>query len=131
MYADDRRMHNHAFIIEETDVNFAMNEGGMGMKRRVCTGLNAGYTVEAAGVMSAVLLTIMVLLCSAFHIHHEVLTLMRLHTSVEQARHAISAVDEDEISMEAEGNGGTLAIRAPVFRPENSLRMWSLLEGKE
>lgn len=94
--------------------------------------MDAGYTVEAAGVMSAVLLTIMVLLSSAFHIHQEVLVLMRLHTSVEQARHAVSAVDEDEISMEAEGDGdsGSFVISAPVFRPENSLRMWSLLEGE-
>lgn len=100
------------------------------MKRRLCTGLDAGYTVEAAGVMSAVLLTIMVLLSSAFHIHQEVLVLMRLHTSVEQARHAVSAVDEDEVSMEAERDGGSFIISAPVFRPENSLRMWSLLEGE-
>lgn len=92
--------------------------------------LNAGYTVEAAGVMSAVLLTVMILLSSAFHIHREVLEAMNLHTAVEQARHAVSSADEKEIQMQAETGNGRLSITAPVFRPEDSLRMWSLLEGE-
>lgn len=101
------------------------------MGRREHKRLSGGYTVEAAGVMSAVLLTIMILLTSAFHIHKEVREAMRLHTSVEEARHAVTSVDEKEIRMEAETGKGVLVITAQVFRPEDSLRMWSLLEGEQ
>lgn len=99
------------------------------MKKWIHIQLDAGYTVEAAGVMSAVLLTVMLLLSMAFHIHGEVLASMKLHTSVEQARHAISSAGEDEIHMQADTGKGMLSITAPVFRPEDSLRLWSLLEG--
>lgn len=98
------------------------------MKKWLYMQLNGGYTVEAAGVMSAVLLTVMILLSAAFHIHKEVLESMKLHTSVEQARHAVSSIEEKEIHMQAEG---IPAITAPVFRPEDSLRMWSLLEAEK
>lgn len=101
------------------------------MGKRPVRSLRAVYTVEAAGVMSAVLLTVMILLTSAFQIHKEVQTAMKLHTSVEQARHAVSSVEEREIRMQADTGSGALTISAPVFRPENSLRMWSLLEGKQ
>lgn len=91
--------------------------------------LKAGFTVEAAGVMSAVLLTVMILLNAAFHIHREVFEAMKLHTSVEQIRHAVSSAEEKKIQMQADTGNGSLTITAPVFRPEDSLRMWSLLEG--
>lgn len=100
------------------------------MGRRMRKRLKAGYTVEAAGVMSAVLLTVMILLSSAFRIHNEVLEAMKLHTSVEQARHGINATEEKEVRMQVETGSKTLMITAPVFRPEDSLRMWSLLEGE-
>lgn len=130
MYVDNREMYNLAFIIEGTGSRACLAGGGLGMKKRLFMRLNGAYTVEAAGVMSAVLLTILVLLSSAFHIHREILAVMRLHTSVERERHAVSSVNEDEVSMEVNTGNGTLVISAPVFRPENSLRMWSLLEGE-
>lgn len=99
------------------------------MKKWLGIRLDGGYTVEAAGVMSAVLLTVMILLSAAFHIHREVVESMKLHTSVEQARHAVASVGEKEIHMQAGTGEGTLSITAPVFRPEASLRMWSLLEA--
>lgn len=99
------------------------------MKKWINMQLNAAYTVEAAGVMTVVLLTVMILLGMAFHVHKEVVESMKLHTSVEQVRHAVSSKGEKEIRMQAGMGDGTLSITAPVFRPENSLRMWSLLEG--
>lgn len=80
--------------------------------------------------MSAVLLTIMILLTAAFRIHKEVWESMRLHITVEQERHAVSSIDKTEIYMQAEAGEKELTIIAPVFRPENSLRMWSLLEAE-
>lgn len=130
MYVDNREMYNLAFSIEGTGSRACLAGGGLGMKKRLFMRLNGAYTVEAAGVMSAVLLTILVLLSSAFQIHREILAVMRLHTSVERERHAVSSVDEDEVSMEVNTGNGMLVISAPVFRPENSLRMWSLLEGE-
>lgn len=99
------------------------------MKKWIHIKLNAAYTVEAAGVMSVVLLTVMLLLNTAFHLHREVVASMKLHTSVEQVRHAVSSAGESEIHMQADTGEGILSITAPVFRPEDSLRMWSLLEG--
>lgn len=105
--------------------------GGITLKKRMHMRLKCGYTVEAAGVMSVVLLTVMVLLTAAFHIHKEVLESMHLHTLVEQERHAVSSIDKTEISMQAEAGEKVLTITAPVFRPEDSLRMWSLLEAEK
>lgn len=97
--------------------------------KRINIRLDGSYTVEAAGVMSAVLLTILMLLGAAFQVHKEVLESMKLHTSVEQARHAVSSISEKEINMRREIGNGELSITAPVFRPEDSLRLWSLMEA--
>lgn len=90
--------------------------------------LAAGYTVEAAGVMAVVLFTIMILVNQAFRIHAETVGYFRLHTQVEWDRHAVENVEEDEVCRQAAGSGWELEITAPVFRPENSLRLWSLAE---
>lgn len=94
------------------------------MRRKI----NAAYTVEAAGVMAAVLLTVLILISGAFHIHEKTVGAMRLHTEVEKERHGVAAIDETNISRTVEGKGWELSITAPVFRPEESLRMWSLME---
>lgn len=98
--------------------------------RQIEMRLDGSYTVEAAGVMSAVLLTILVLLGAAFQVHREVLESMKLHTSVEKARHAVSSIGEKEINMRRKIGDEELSITAPVFRPEDSLRLWSLLEAE-
>ncbi len=70
------------------------------MKKWIHIRFDAGYTVEAAGVMSVVLLTVMLLLSTAFHVHREVAASMKLHTSVEQVRHAVLSAGEREIHMQ-------------------------------
>lgn len=94
-------------------------------------GLQAGYTVEAAGVMAVVLFTIMVLIGQAFRIHAEVSGSFALHEAVEQKRHAIEQIEEQEIVLETSGRDWNLEICAPVFRPEEELRAWSLVEEQE
>ena len=98
---------------------------------RMAQGLRAGYTVEAAGVMTLVLVTVMVLINQAFYIHGATVGAFVLHTKVERERHAIEQIQEEEITGEARGRGWELEITAPVFRPEKLLRMWSLTEGTE
>lgn len=98
----------------------------MNWKKRV----DAAYTVEAAGVMAAVLITIVILLNGAFYIREKTVGAMRLHTTVEQERHALSARKESEISRQTVGAGWELTITVPVFRPEESLRQWSLVEER-
>lgn len=99
--------------------------------RQTRTRLRAQYTVEAAGVMGAVLLTILTLLSAAFHIHAEVVGAMKLHTEVEQERHKVESSEEREVSRQGKGSGWELEITSPVYRPENLLRLWSLMEGKQ
>lgn len=90
--------------------------------------IRASYTVEAAGVMAAVLVTIMILLSTAFHVHEQVTGALKLHTQVEKERHETDAVKDGEVTRQAQGKGWSLEITAHVFRPEESLRMWSLAE---
>lgn len=92
------------------------------------SGLTAAYTVEAAGVMAVVLFTIMILINQAFRIHAETTGYFALHEAVEQERHAVENRDEAEIVRRAGGSHWSLEITAPVYRPENSLRLWSLAE---
>lgn len=91
--------------------------------------LPAMYTVEAAGVMSAVLFVIMILIHQAFLLNGEITGNFGLHLQVETERHLIDNRKKWNIKKEASGNGWDLEITAPVFRPENFLRMWSLTEG--
>ncbi len=93
--------------------------------------LPAGYTVEAAGVMSVVLFSIMVLIGQAFRIHAETKGAFGLHTAVEHKRHEIDQIEEQEIIMETSGNGWQLEICVPVFRPEDELRAWSIVEERK
>ena len=88
----------------------------------------ASYTVEAAGIMAAVLFTMMILLDQAFHMRAETVGNFSLHERVERERHAIENVEEEEISGRERGQRWSLEITSPVFRPEESLRMWSLPE---
>lgn len=91
--------------------------------------LPAVYTVEAAGVMAAVLFTIMTLIGQAFRIQAKTLGNFGLHLQVEAERHKIENSEKLKITEAAEGNGWSLEISAPVYRPERFLRMWSLTEG--
>lgn len=93
--------------------------------------VRAGYTVEAAGVMALVLFTVMILINQAFRIHGETARAFALHEKVEQDRHRIEHVKEREITMEAQTRDWSLEITAPVFRPEEMLRLWSLAEEAE
>lgn len=90
--------------------------------------LRAEYTVEAAWVMAVVFFTIMILINQAFRIHAETVGNFMLHETVEKERHAVENRDEAEVVRRAGGSQWDLEITAPVFRPENSLRMWSLAE---
>lgn len=101
-----------------------MLKGEKDMKRR----LRAAYTVEAAGVMATVFFTVMLIIRVAFSLNAEVVGIMKLHREVEVERHAVSNMDETEIARSDQGNGWSMNITAPVFRPEKSLRMWSLAE---
>lgn len=90
--------------------------------------LAASYTVEAAGVMATVFFIIMILMNQAFRLHGETVGYFALHETVERERHAVENKKEAKVTRRADGNGWELEITAPVFRPENSLRMWSLAE---
>lgn len=116
-------------------------DGGVGMKKMIWKlvrnvmkdqparrALAAEYTVEAAGVMAVVLFTIMILMNQAFRLHAETTGYFSLHEAVEKERHAVDNRDEAEIVRKAAGSHWNLEIAAPVYRPENSLRMWSLAE---
>lgn len=87
-----------------------------------------GYTVEAAGVMAVIFFTIMVLLGHGFRIRAEVVGSFALHETVEQRRHSIAQIAEQNIRLESSGRDWKLEICSPVFRPEETLRAWSLVE---
>lgn len=109
-----------------------MSETRKNAEEKICgRSLRAGYTVEAAGVMAVVFFTIMILIGHAFRIHAEVKGIFLLHESVERTRHAMESVDEREVSMETQGRDWECSITAPVFRPENTMRAWSLTEGRK
>ncbi|MGL5435906.1 MAG: hypothetical protein ACRDBO_10980 [Lachnospiraceae bacterium] len=93
--------------------------------------LQAGYTVEAAGVMAAVLFTIMIIIRAAFSLQAEVRGIMGVHYQVEAERHAVASREEKQIEKAAQGKGWSITISAPVFRPEQSLRLWSIMEGNQ
>ena len=109
--------------------------GGQKMKykkeRAGYQSLPAGYTVEAAGVMAVVFFTIMVLMNQAFRIHAETKGVFGLHEAVERERHAILHTEETEITMETQGGAWEREITAAVFRPEETLRAWSLTKEQE
>ena len=90
--------------------------------------LRGSYTVEAAGVMAAVLFTVMVLLNQAFHVHAETVGKFAVHEEAERERHEIDSRDKGEITKYAHGMRWGLELTVPVFCPEESLRMWSLVE---
>lgn len=95
-----------------------------GLEREVA----ASYTVETAGVMAVILLVVMILLNQAFHVRGETVGKFVVHQDVERERHLIENQDEQEITRQSQGIRWSLELTAPVFRPENSLRMWSLAE---
>jgi hypothetical protein len=95
-----------------------------GLKKEVI----ASYTVEAAGVMAIIFFVIMILLNQAFHVRGETVGKFVLHEEVERARHQIENKDEQEIIRRSQGIRWGLELTVPIFRPENSLRMWSLAE---
>lgn len=85
-------------------------------------------TVETAGVMAVVLVTLMVLMGQAMNWSARAAGNFRLHETVERERHQIEHAQEERILRQADGTDWNLEISAPVFRPENLLRMWSLAE---
>ena len=87
-------------------------------------------TVEAAGVMAAVLVTLMVLMGQAMSWSARTAGNFRLHETVERERHQIGHDQEERIQRQAGGRNWSLEISAPVFRQENLLRMWSLVEDR-
>ncbi len=90
--------------------------------------LKGSYTVEAAGVMAVVLFTVMILLNQAFHVHAETVGKFALHEEAERERHQIVYRERREIRKQADGKRWGLELTVPVFCPEESLRMWSLVE---
>lgn len=93
--------------------------------------LQASYTVEAAGVMAVLFFTIMILLNQAFHIRAETVGCFQVHEAVEKERHEIAHSDDKEITHAASGVRWSIEVTSPVFRPEEAIRMWSMLEEKE
>lgn len=93
--------------------------------------MKAEYTVEAAGVMAVMLFTVMILLNQAFHIRAETAGSFRVHETVEKERHEIAHSDEKEITHADQGIRWSIEVTSPVFRPEEAIRMWSMLEEKE
>ena len=91
-------------------------------------GLRASMTAEAAGVMAVVLTTLMVLMGQAMSWSARAAGNFMLHENVEWERHQIEHDQEERIQRRADGSNWNLEISAPVFRPEKSLRMWSLAE---
>ncbi len=91
-------------------------------------GIRASYTVEAAGIMAVVFFVIMILLNQGFHVHGETVGCFRVHEEVEWERHKALDMDEEEITRQGQGMRWSLELTAPIFRPEEALRMWSLLE---
>ena len=92
--------------------------------------LRASLTVEAAGVMAVVLTTIMILMGQAISWSTRAAGTFALHETVERERHQIKHAEEAQIRRAAEGKNWNLEITAPVFRPEQALRRWSLAEDK-
>lgn len=118
-------------------------------------GLEGSYTVEAAWVMSVVLLAIVSVIRFAYGVHDESVGSMVLQEAVEVLRHGEEA-DQEEVrrigldkagrmySFESYGleldlgkrkvrghaTGGRwgLEVEQDVFNPEGFLRMWALLE---
>ncbi|WP_432630266.1 hypothetical protein [Brotaphodocola sp.] len=90
--------------------------------------LPASYTVETAGVMAVVLFTIMILMGQALRLSGETRGMFQLHEQVERVRHEPEHKEDRTISIQSSGNGWELEITAPVFRPENFLRLWSLAQ---
>lgn len=90
--------------------------------------LRASMTVEAAGVMAVVLITLMILMGQAMNWSARASGSFALHETVERERHQIEHAEEEQIKEHANGNSWSLEITAPVFRPEKMLRMWSLAE---
>ncbi len=93
--------------------------------------LPGSYTVEAAGVFSIVLFTVLILLTEAFAVRAEAEGKLSVHEEVEYERHLIANIGEKEISRSKKGQNWSISVTLPVFRPEDSLRRWSVLEGRE
>lgn len=97
-------------------------------KKRTLAG---SYTVEAAGVMAVVLFTVLILLDQAFHVRAETVGVFVAHEAVERERHQIEYRNEKEINRKEMGMRWSLDLTVPVFRPEESLRLWSLAEERK
>ena len=90
--------------------------------------LRGSYTVEAAGVMAVVFFTMLVLFHQAFYMGAWTAGTFQVHQQVERERHQIVHKDERSITRGKQGQSWQADITARVFRPEESLRMWSILE---
>lgn len=90
--------------------------------------VRASFTVEAAGVMAAVMFVIMILISQAFRLRAETVGKFSVHEETEQMRHLVENAEKEEIVRSREGTGWQIEIEAQVFRPENFLRKWSLAE---
>lgn len=118
--------------------------------------VKGSFTVEAACIMAAVLLSISVMIHQAAHVRDEAVGAMGLHEAVEKGRHekgaelhVISLTVQDymghpmtfssyqiqlksswnRISGKAQGTGWNHEIEGKRFRPEAFLRKVTLIEG--
>lgn len=90
--------------------------------------VSGSLTVEMAGVMAIVFFTMMVLLQATFRVRAETVGEFGVHEEVERERHEIIHIEDKEISHEGRGQLWNLCVTAPVYRPEDYLRMWSFAE---
>lgn len=82
--------------------------------------VKAGFTVEAAGVTSAVLISFLVLIRAAIVQSNQIKETMELHQQVEVERHQIETGLSETVTKDF--------ITSSAFRPEQYLRLWSLFE---
>lgn len=123
----DRRGGRWEGILQKVDKTLQKRDDTLQKRNET---LQASYTVEAAGVMAVILITLMILLNEAFHVRAETAGAFQVHEAAEQERHEIAYQEESEVTGKGSGLRWGLDLTVGVFRPEESLRMWSLAERK-
>lgn len=83
-------------------------------------GVKAGFTVEAAGVTAAVLISFLILIKVAIDQSNQIRETMEVHQQVEVERHNIETGLNEKVTKDF--------ITSSAFRPEQYLRLWSLFE---
>ena len=115
----------------------------------------ASYTVEAAAVMSLVLLVLCTLIQNAYRIHDETCGAMALQQRVEKLRHQEkgdriniereqrvsrllskewrleTSVNRNTVKGEIQNNGWSIKLETEIYDPENFMRMISIFDNGE